>query len=501
MKQLSAAARIGGFLLLLALLLTGISKVVERKDSHTRMDLFFTRAPQTDVLLLGDSMVLNGVYPQELWNRFGITAYNMACFNDTLPVEYWTLMNCLDYGTPKVVVIGVKDVNDDKRVSRMSGNVHDAFDAFPLTLTKARALFDLMANSDEADHDGVRYSDQLIEFLFPLAKYHGRWSELTDADLHPAQGVQLGAEQVVRVFNPDDYTILEDVEPSPEEGRGYFYLRKMIEECQNRGIQVILMEMPHPSDEETQAYDARVQLIAEEYNITFCDFVRMDAVVEYKIDCQDPKTHLNPSGGRKVTAYLGDMLANDGLQDHRADPAYAAWNAGYEAYLNYKADLFAQQEDYKAALMLLHDPDFDCVISVKKGVRLNKNKLYELLQNVCRRDLTEADIGSTSSAEECPLSEIDYALENQEAYLLVTDRAQDGFYEQSCGGWAEVQQSWGTVQYWRDDAELEITLVQDGQSTTYFTTEEEQEADLCVLAVDRRTGKPCAGLHFDIEKK
>ena len=81
--------------------------------------------------------------------------------------------------------------------------------------------------------------------------------------------------------------------------------------------------------------------------------------VDYDTDCVDPHSHLNPSGARKVTDFLGRLLREEyDVPDHRAEPAYASWYNDYEAYRAFLLQTFAEHTDFKENLMLLNNSNF-----------------------------------------------------------------------------------------------------------------------------------------------
>lgn len=89
------------FFLIVCALVFGASVVCERKDSKKKYNDFFKMSDQVDVLFLGSSHVLNGVNPALLFDEYGITSYNMAMHGGVMSESYWTLINALDYCSPK----------------------------------------------------------------------------------------------------------------------------------------------------------------------------------------------------------------------------------------------------------------------------------------------------------------------------------------------------------------------------------------------------------------
>ena len=83
-KHVLRAVKAIAFCAILVAMIAAASTLLERKESREKLAPFYERAAQTDVLLLGDSHMLSAVYPLELWRDYGITAYNLASYNNTL---------------------------------------------------------------------------------------------------------------------------------------------------------------------------------------------------------------------------------------------------------------------------------------------------------------------------------------------------------------------------------------------------------------------------------
>ena len=260
--------KVVAFCMLLFGVVAGISRLVERKESRQKMQPFLDRAGEYDVLFLGDSIMNTGVFPMEMWEKYGIAGYNIASYGNTLPITYWALQNALDYAKPKLVVLDVQGVSKSYKLSGNSSDVHTAFDCYSISKTKIEALDDLMDDPNAVDDDGVAYVDMKWEYLFTLGKYHARWSELTDTDFHPVYNREKGAKSVIAVADVGDYDLIDEDMATEESGQtGFVYLRKIIEDCQARGIDVLLVHLPYPANEQQQMDANAVAYIAEDYGL------------------------------------------------------------------------------------------------------------------------------------------------------------------------------------------------------------------------------------------
>lgn len=438
--------KIGGFLKAIVFcaltlgMVAGVSRLVERKESVEKMKPFLDRAGEYDVLFLGDSIMNTGVFPMEMWEKYGITGYNIASYGNTLPISYWALQNALDYAEPKLVVLDVQGTSKTYKLSGNSSDVHTAFDCYPISRTKIAALDDLMDDPYAVDDSGVAYADMKWEYLFTLGKYHSRWSELTSEDIHPIYNREKGAKSVMAVADAQDYDLIDEDRATEENGQwGFVYLRRIIEDCQKRGIDVLLVHLPYPASEEQQMDANAVYYIAEEYGVDYIDFVNMDQVADYATDCFDAHEHLNPSGARKVSDYLGRYISEHyDIADHRGEEKYAAWETDAQTYREKKLADMGAQTDIECVLMLLHDDDFSIEVDIGAGSAFfESEKRMTLMQNIAREHVFEEDLFSKWSNSLFPLERLEEAAENGQSYRLTVNRGK-GVIAEEVGGVSEA---------------------------------------------------------------
>ena len=490
------------FFALLAFVLAAVGRVVERKQSRQRFGPFLENPQGYDVLLLGDSHVVNGIYPMELWADYGIASYNMASYGNSMVVSYWTLMYALDYMTPKLVVLGVKDAEKTDRITGSSGDLHNALDGLPYTRTKGRAIRDLMSDPKEVDYEGRRYVDMRWEYYLPFGKYHGRWSELSRSDFQYHPDRQKGGEILTGHAKPYENEFADENDMCREKGVGFVYLRKIIEECQSRGIGLLLTHIPYPAMLECQTSANRVREIAGEYGVDYIDFVYQDQTVDYQVDMFDEFSHLNASGARKVTDYLGRYIMDHfDVPDRRDDAAYQSWYADYDAYTDDKLDLIRSQTELKLALMLLHDTHFSVCMSVAAGSPLFSDEtLMTLAHNIAREHVYEEDGYGKFSNTMFPLEGLDWAQPDQEQYFLLLDRKQDNLLLECVGSGEELdheETSFGAVTYRYEDGQPTMTLEHGGKTTSYaFAPLRAGQYGVQLLVIDSRTDEVAAQLSF-----
>ena len=130
-----------------------------------------------------------------------------------------------------------------------------------------------------------------------------------------------------------------------------------------RGIEVLLTYLPFPAWEEAQKEANRVYDIAAEYGVEYINFLELD-LINYKTDCSDDQ-HINLSGGRKVTEYLGQYIIDHyDVADHRNNAAYENW---HEDYRNYRDNMVNGLYSYTSLdyyLLYLYDKEYLTFIEI-----------------------------------------------------------------------------------------------------------------------------------------
>lgn len=365
-----------------------IQTILRPKIATTRDLLYktyFDYADEYDVLYFGTSHVMYGINPLEIWNDCGIASYNWGSPTCSIPSIYWKLMNVLDYATPKLVVVDCFRATWTYK-SYNTYRLHEAFDAFPLSYTKWKAINDLM--KDEAKmEDEMLYSDlDRINLLFPLSAYHSRWDEIRANDFSYKFVDTKGCEFEINVTEPIEISNTTEKTEITDEMQGVIYLRKIIEECQNRDISILLTYLPYPTDEIGKKESNMIQQIADEYGVEYINFTNID-VVNYYTDYADSYSHMNIAGQKKVSEFLGNYIINNyDIEDKRDDILAAQWNDWYSAYKDYEDSFIKNQKNLKSYLMLLYKTNDVVVIDIKDPSIFDNYVYSSLITNIGKSD-------------------------------------------------------------------------------------------------------------------
>lgn len=371
-KILSAIFSFMAVVLLVCAGMLYFSNLTERKESNNKFSDFYRQEEDYDVLFLGSSHVLNGIFPMELWSDYGIVSYNLASHGSRPASNYWILKNALEYTKPKLVVVDCCMISQEEKVGSIE-QLHMSTDHIPFGKTKVEMIRDLV--EDEKQHG---------EFLWEFSMYHNRWNELEENDFSFQPSPEKGAETRIGVAIPDETVIFDASYKMEEETVGTEYLRRIIEECQQQGIEALLTYIPFPDKHGYQKEVNSVWDIAKEYDVNYLDYYTLMDQVNFNIDCYDANSHLNPSGARKITSHIGSYITGVyGIEDHREDEAYSQWHEDYETYVEFKKENIKKEEELKNYLMLLRDKSFSYGVYLKWGFDWNAYPVIkELLLNM-----------------------------------------------------------------------------------------------------------------------
>lgn len=396
------------FLILLAAALFVVSLVVQRKSSYEKNQMFFEEAKKDniDVFILGSSHVINGINPIQLYDDYGITAYNLGGYGSVLLSSYWQMMMALDYATPKLVVVDAymleNDIRyiDDPQANVSSDELHLNIDRFPLNRRKYQAVNNMLENWDKK-----------YQYLFDFIVYHDRWKELTQNDYDRLVGKGEINHLMGAVMNydihPSEFTYTDyQAGNIPGETVGTEYLRNIITECQNRGIDVLVTTVPFLAMQVNQEAANTADTIAAERGVKSLNMLKIPNLIDFNMDMADAG-HLNILGCQKVTKCLGDYISeNYELQDHRNDSSYETWNQCSSEFKTVLGNLSMENEDLYSQTMVLQYADMSddktFAVSIRGGSMVYADQTFI-------RMLKGLGAGE----------ELDKAIEQKSSYMLV----------------------------------------------------------------------------------
>ena len=403
--------RILGLLLTLCLLagMLGYLGELTRLKGDTNRYEHFLRSGQTyDVLFFGNSHMWDAVYPMEIWAETGIASYNMSYSGALMGGLYWIIRCALEHMSPQVIVLDTYLIDNEAPV--LMSFFQDAMNAFPFSLNKIRAAYDLCPPGEFSAEDRAT-------LIWGFSRFHSRWADLRTEDFHPSVNTGYGSYPLENVSVPDEAVRTAEALTLDDSYPNIPYLRRIAELCREKNIRLVLTTLPFPASREEAMAANGIVALAEELGVEYLNMLDMD-LVDFNTDLFDSNSHLNLSGALKVTravqAYLRDNCA---LPDHRGDPAYADWDADYLLWRQELAAKLEEQPVLQRSLMLLSDPNYASVIRLAPGSPLFQDgQIKQLLENCCGAALPGFDEAAASG----------------QSYLLLAGRS-DGLVLEAAG--------------------------------------------------------------------
>lgn len=279
-----------------------------------------------DVVVLGNSDAYNAIIPMEIWNEQGITSYHIGTPCQTTWVSYYLLKDFYKRQSPKLAIIDVDFIFEEK--DRKYAYVEQVLDNMPWSKNKIDFI------NDKALNLSIKHK---VKYCFPILGFHSRWKEIDIEEVKssysgydvPFKGYEFSKKSAPYKQGKKKKDSNKTVTKIPENSEEY--LKKIIEECNSHGTEVLLVYVPSAkswSKEKAQL----AQEFAKENNLKYIDYNNDD--FDWKHCTRDKGKHLNVYGAQVVTKELENTLKEYNLPNHKDDDKYQEWNLNYEKYLS-----------------------------------------------------------------------------------------------------------------------------------------------------------------------
>lgn len=340
MKKLKVAICLIAGVLTLVLTLDAAQRILTPKYVSEAQDgrlvaEYYDSAKNHDVVFVGDCEIYENISPVTLWQEYGISAYMRGSPQQLIWHSYYMMKDTLRYETPKAFVY----------------NVYSMKYAVPQSEPYNRLALDGMEWSSvksEAVNASMMEDESFLSYVFPLLRYHSRWSELTAEDFRYAYAdtPQLSINGYLMRCDVEGIAELaKDIEgfEKPIGEVCWEYLDKMRLLCEENGVEFILMKAPTNTEKYHwyASWDKAVKAYAEKHNLRYYNFLENigEIGLDYTTDTYDAGAHLNLAGAEKLAKYFGNILRNyHGMTGHKGDETYeAVWADLTDKYNRIKA--------------------------------------------------------------------------------------------------------------------------------------------------------------------
>lgn len=252
-----------------------------------------------EVIGYGSSHMWRGMNPIELYNQYGIGAYNYGCNWQKLNTTLLFLKDSLRTQSPKVVLIETYLVDDYKNDQNVDGEIYyttaiDEFDG------KREYLKQALGNDKE------RY----LAYYMPLCAFHDNWIDISkksfeaavNNDFYKTMGF-VSSEKVTPVVIPEKNTFNQN----SLSDESIAILDEIVEICDEANIDIIFYTTPWQGDYNYSK--AMEEYVLDKNNCVYIDlYEKIEEIgLDGTTDFSD-EGHLNTSGSNKVADYLGEYL-------------------------------------------------------------------------------------------------------------------------------------------------------------------------------------------------
>jgi len=291
-----------------------------------------------DVLMIGDCEVYENFTPMVLWEEYGIHSFIRGSAEQYVWQSYYMLEDTLRYYTPKVVVFNVLAMNTNKSNSEAYNRM--TLEGMEWSMSKVNAI---RASMTKDEH--------FLDYVFPILRYHTRWSELTKEDIiymfrkkpvsYNGYYMRLDVKEAAGIPPKKmltDYSFGENA---------WFYLDKMTELCKEKGIQLVLIKAPSLYPHWYEEWDVQIEEYAVKHNLEYINFLEHteDIGLDFTKDTYDAGLHMNLSGATKLTSYFGKFLSEQCMVPNRSKEE-ALQDIWKEKRTLYDAEIARQKELY-----------------------------------------------------------------------------------------------------------------------------------------------------------
>ena len=329
-RTVASALVVVGTLALLQRLL--VPKYVDGIVEGAFVAEYYKEVKDHDLLFVGDCEVYENFSPAVLWQDFGINSYIRGSAEQYIFQSYYLLEDAFRYERPDVVVFNIQSLQFAEAQSEAYNRM--SLEGMKWSPTKVKAIF---ASMKEGEH--------FLDYLFPILRYHTRWSQLEPTDVE----YLFHAKPVS--FN--GYYMRVDAKPAENVPTGkpladysfgdnaWKYLDKMVELCEKEKVQLVLIKAPSLYPYWYPQWEEQVEAYAAEKGLPYINFLEIQEQtgIDYRTDTYDGGLHMNLSGAEKLSRWLGTwLMENTSLTDRRGEADLSArWEEKLAAYEAEKA--------------------------------------------------------------------------------------------------------------------------------------------------------------------
>lgn len=277
-----------------------------------------------DIVALGNSNMYSALCPLKLWDEQGYTSTIIASPRQTAAITSTLLEDVLKTQSPKIVILEADMFYEGVELDE---NIVDE------STSKKRLPVIPYITDDKITTD--------IQNRFTVFLLHDQWKNMIANPANIGDDAMFNHgyffnDEIKETSANDKMNPTQLIDALPDEA--VLYMNKIIDICDKENIKLMLINSPSLNTWSYARHNA-VEQFAKENNIDYLDFNTLDDyTVEYDKEFRDKGIHVNYYGSSKITAYVGNYIADNYkelIDDKRENAEFLYWNDDRDRFIEY----------------------------------------------------------------------------------------------------------------------------------------------------------------------
>lgn len=332
MKILKRIVKLVAAVLIFVVLFNSIqTTLIGCVDDRTpkRLNGFYSLEENTlDAVFIGSSATYATFISPYVWHEYGVAVYPFASQAQPIQAAKFIIEEGLKTQPDAAYIVNISSINGTVTKEWL----HILFDNMPLSINKIKAV-DYVCGS-------YGYTtEEKMEYIFPIIKFHDRWSDLNEQDFMELTDEYMSGGcyysflklkkdvGTVGPLDPDPNAVIpENIDTAVED---------LLDYVESENIKIQFVVTPQSVTEVEKAGVLRAVIDKVEAR----GFEVLDMRGDYEkvgIDCATDfynKGHTNMHGAIKSSTYVTKHLIDKfGFEDKRGDSRYQVWEDAAEKY-------------------------------------------------------------------------------------------------------------------------------------------------------------------------
>ena len=318
-KKVTRTVKVSVFLLIIMASCLGLQQYVLRNVDHNslRVEGFYQETPGSlDAVFIGASDMYTSFIPGRAYEKYGFTSYLLASESITSDGVLTAVKEVVRTQNPQLVVVEANAfLYSDTKNDQNQAYIHKFFDNLPFSLNKLDYI-----------QKNVPVDDRW-EYIFPLIKYHGLWTEYPERFYMMASDLTLdmrgynylkGFRTTAQIFKSKTPSLNEQIytehDTLPLDPKLETQLRELMDYAKQNDVNLVFVRAPHYVTKSTYDRVKRSNQMAHIVNEEGFSYYTFESDArDIGIDDQHDfynEEHMNVYGALKFTDYVAERFVS-----------------------------------------------------------------------------------------------------------------------------------------------------------------------------------------------